>query len=176
MPAFFLLSASKIGKMTRRRIMTENIVFKVFENIIPLLLAVIIVIVTVYIVVTRIFNIPTQIGKGIARKFMGALDGIEQSKWDRLEKRVADLQEQNDELNAKYTTVTKSLAKIKKELVNLSEDFEKFDKQTTLKDIFSNPKAIKNIFTNPKKFSEQKKYIWDKVKELVISLDALIEQ
>jgi predicted nucleic acid-binding Zn-ribbon protein len=151
--------------------MAENIIFKLLENLIPLLLVIIIMITIIYILIRKIFSPFSAMGNFLWERSTRFYDKIARTRKEKLETQLKDLQIENSEWKNKYVSNTNSILEIKDKLNDLSKIFTELNEieignMVMDKDLGENTRQINELKTSapPNVFSKIKKGI--KIKKL----------
>jgi hypothetical protein len=150
--------------------MTE-IIFKLLENLIPLLLCIIIVVVIIYILIRKIFSPFSALGNFLWEKSTRFYDKIARTRKEKLETQLKNLKIENSEWKNKYINNTSSILGIKDKLNDLSKIFTELNEieignMVMDKDLDENTRQINALKTSdsPNIFLKIKKGI--KIKRL----------
>jgi hypothetical protein len=107
--------------------MTENIVFKLLENLIPLLLLIIILTAIIYILIRKRFSPFSARGNFLWEKSSRFYDKSARTRKEKLEIQLKDLKIENSEWKNKYISNTNSILEIKDKLNDLSKIFSELN-------------------------------------------------
>jgi hypothetical protein len=151
--------------------MTENIVYKLLENLIPLLLGIIILTAIIYILIRKIFSPFSAMGNFLWEKSTRFYDKIARTRKEKLETQLKNLKIESSEWKNKYISNTNSILEIKDKLNDLSKIFSELNEieignMVMDKDLDENTKQINALKTSapPNIFSKIKRGI--KIKKL----------
>jgi septal ring factor EnvC (AmiA/AmiB activator) len=113
---------------------SENLVLKLFENILPLLLSIIILLAIVYFLIHKITSPFSRFGDFLYRKYNRLSEAISQSRKDKLKKQIESQNIKLIDLENKYNRSAKSLIEIKDKLNDLSKYFTELNQCELQKD------------------------------------------
>jgi hypothetical protein len=151
--------------------MTESIIFKLLENLIPLLLTIIILFAIIYILIRKIFSPFSAMGNYLWEKSTRFYDKIARTRKEKLEIQLKDLKIENSAWKNKYINNSNSILEIKDKLNDLSKIFTELNEieignMVMDKDLDENTRQINALKTSdpPNIFSKIKRNI--KIKRL----------
>ncbi|GMO50619.1 MAG: hypothetical protein Pg6C_14680 [Treponemataceae bacterium] len=107
--------------------MSENLILRLFENILPLLLSIIILLAIVYFLIQKITSPFSRFGNFLYARYNYMSDAIARSRKDKLKKQIELQNIRLSDLENKYNRSAKSLIEIKGKLNDLSKYFTEMD-------------------------------------------------